>query len=451
MAAGVGFAWTSPFIPKLNGSVDPENNPLKKPTTLLEDSWIASLQSLGAICGPILSGAISSKFGKKKTLLLFSLTVIAADITMIVGTAAYHFFTARFLLGIGTGCVFALVPIYVAEISEVSERGTTSIFITIMMTGFQLVTYVIGPYITIRTMSIINLAPSFLFLFTFGLFVPESPYQLILENNTLEAEKALKKLRGRNDVQKELSEITKTVEATQVEISVKDLIHSPTIRRCLSLSLGLFFFQQFSGILAIISYLQTLFDSTNGAISGDKSVMLVGAVQFSTALLVTKLVSVVGRKKLLLWSFSGLLATLICLVVYFYFMTKGYDMTAFSWLPVVSVCVYMLCFNVGVGPVTWTVHGEIFPENLKSYLSSIAVIFLFIYAFVITLIFPTLQLYLGITWTFCMFAGFVVGAIIFVSVKVQETKDKTFLEIQEMFEVSKKVKNVSETEKCFLT
>lgn len=434
MVAGQGYAWTSPSIPKLNGDIDPEHNPLKQPITLLEESWIASLQSLGAICGPLFTGPLSNKIGKKRTIILFFTTVLISDIILIVAKRVIHFYIARFMIGVGTGCVLSLIPLYVAEISDVSQRGSTSILISLSMTSFQLFTYIIGPFITIRTMAIISLVPSLLFIISFGPFVPESPYQLVFQNRMDEAKQSLKKLRGHINVDQELEEIILTVRQTQTKIIFRDLFQHKVVKKCMIISLGVLFFQQCSGIVAIISYLQTIFDSSGGAISGDKSVMLVGLVQFLTVIIVIKLVTCVGRKTLILYSFSGLFISLVTLGMYFYLYSKGYNMKSVSWLPIVCVCFYIFCFNFGIGPVSWTILGEIFPQNLKSHLSSMATFAMFFTSFLITLIFPSLSEYLGVAGTLWIFAGFAFFGIIFVYIFIPETKDKTFLEIQKLLE-----------------
>ncbi|KAJ8950725.1 hypothetical protein NQ314_007787 [Rhamnusium bicolor] len=436
MVCGIGYAWTSPSIPKLNGNVDPQNNPLSRPTTILEDSWITALQNLGAAFSPLFIGIAANKYGRKKTLIVFSLPMMVSNIILIFANSVSHFYVARFLVGIGTGCVFSVVPLYVAEISQVTNRGFTSMFLGLMITSQQLFVYVIGPYTTISTLAKISLIPSVLFLLTFGFFIPESPYYFVMIGNQVEAEKSLAKLRqkSKSDVLKELTDIIKSVEQSKTEkSSLKDLIKSKVVTKCLLTAVGLMFFQQFTGILAIVPYLQTIFDATNSSIPADVSVMMVGLVQFITTAITSRIVDKVDRKILLIASNSGILFSLICLGTYFYLQTNQFNVDAIFWLPIASIILYIICFNFGIGPIPWTIVGEIFPPNLKTHLNGIVTFLNIIFGFLIAMFFPTLSLVLGMALSIWIFAAFTAVSILFIVYFLPETRGRSFLEIQIMF------------------
>ncbi|KAJ8946863.1 hypothetical protein NQ318_006773 [Aromia moschata] len=315
MLTAIGYAWPSPCIPKLNGSQNPKDNPLPRPTTIIEDSWIASLQNLGALCGPLISGITANKIGRKKTLLLFSLPMTASNIILIFANTVVHFYIARFLLGVGTGCVFFCNPaVHCRNFGGGKPRF------------YQHDPRAHGdgrPYVSISTLAIISLVPSALFLFLFGIFVPESPYYLVMIDKQVEAENSLVKLRRTGYVQKELSDIIKGFEESKNENSPCVLIKSKTVIKGLLTVLGLMFFQQFCGIIALTSYLHTF-------------VMIVGFVQFISAAITSRVVDKIDRKKLLFWSNLGILFSLIFLGAYFFMQIRGFNLNALFWLPVTS-------------------------------------------------------------------------------------------------------------------
>lgn len=426
---GAGFVWSSPFIPKLNGNVDQENNPLPHPTKPFEDSLITSLYLFGAVCSPLLVGTIANKFGKKKVLLACIIFPTLSNIIIVFANSVEQFCIARFLLGLGTGCVFSLVPIYVAEISDSETRGATSLIMTLMITLSQLLVFIFGPHISIKIFSLISLLPIMLFIICFGLFAPESSYHLILHNQKEDAKRYLKMLRGKTDVEKDILEISLAIEEMSTPISLSTIM-TKKVKKCLTIALGLLFFQQFSGILPIQCYMQSIFESAGGTIPPEKSAMLAGAVSFIVTLASTKAVNVVGRKVLLLASYGGMLASLLLLGLYFYLQESAYNVNAVSWFPVVMLLSFLISFCMAAGPIPWTIIGEIFPSNLKPYLSSVAVCFCFLVSSILTLIFPLAAVVTGISTILWTFATFTAISIFFIIYCVPETKGKTLQEIQ---------------------
>lgn len=446
MGSAIAFAWTSPCLPKLNDNENQQNNPLPRPTTALEDSWITSLHSLGAASCPLFAGITANKFGRKKTLLVFSLPMIVSNLMLTFANTVTLFYIARFLVGLGTGCVFSVIPLYVAEISEVTNRGFVSMFLGLMFTLAQLCLYIIGPFISIRTLAIISLIPLMLFIVTFGLFIPESPYFLILHNDYSAAEKSLAKLRQTSQyyVQKELAEIIKSIEQSKTEKpSIKKLVKSKTVRKSMFIIVGLMLFQQFTGILAIMPYLQTIFDATKTSLPGYISVMIVGCVQFITVTVTSAVIDRINRKKLLMTSNIGILLSLTSLGTFFYLQSQQFDLGSLFWLPIISVIFFIISFNFGIGPLPWTIAGEIFPSNLKTYLNGITTVLNISFGFITAMFFPSLSMILGMAWTIWMFAFCTAVSLIFIRYCVPETRGRTFLEIQLMLKEGSKTHRIN--------
>lgn len=430
---GAGFVWSSPFIPKLNGKVDPDDNPLPHPTTPFEDSLITSLHLIGAMCSPFLTGPISDKFGKKKTLLASIIFPILSNIIIIFANSVVQFYVARFLLGLGTGCVFSMIPIYTAEISDTENRGTASFIMPLMNLLSQLLVFILGPYVSITTFAIIYLLPAILYIFCFGLFAPESSYNLILNNQWEEAKSSLMKLRGRTDVDKDIQEISLEIEQITKTVSLSILL-TPKVKHCLIITLGLLFFQQFSGVLPIQSNMQSIFESAGGSFPAEKSAMLSGVVSLFATVLSTKAVDLFSRKCLLIISYVGILFSLFFLGLYFYLQENGYNTDAVSWLPTVTVLIFLIFFCIAAGPLPWTIIGELFPVNLKAYLSSVTVCFAFLMSSILTFIFPLVTTVMRMSVIVWIFTTFVCVAIIFIICYVPETKGKTLQEIQFLLE-----------------
>nr|CAH7766798.1 unnamed protein product [Callosobruchus chinensis] len=349
MVGGMGYGWPSPFIPKLNGAIDPDINPLPQPTTVMEDAWIASLHTLGSIFGPLFAGVLAERHGKKLVLVITSLPMLVANVILIFANSVNLFYIARFLWGLGNGCALSLIPAYVSEISEIQNRGITSLFMPLMICASQNLLYFVGPYVTIKTMASMSLVPSFMFLVHFGFYVPESPYHYVLRGETEEAEKSLKELRQTADVKKELLEIIHTAEETKTKLSFKEVFLSKVLRKCFVITIGLMFIQQFSGVLAIVTYLQTIFNSAGSFLPGHICVMIVGVFQTLSVLVTIYIVEKINRRTLMIFSYTGMVVSLIILGTYFYFLDEGYNLTSFSWAPITSILIYITCFNIAPG------------------------------------------------------------------------------------------------------
>lgn len=102
-----------------------------------------------------------------------------------------------------------------------------------------------------------------------------------------------------------------------------------------------------------------------------------------------------------------------------------------GWLPVASLCVFIIMFSIGYGPVPWLMMGELFATDIKGFAGSIAGTTNWVLAFVITKTFKNLTDGLGSGPTFWLFSGLTVVGVIFVFFIVPETKGKSLNEIQQ--------------------
>ncbi|KAF5278491.1 hypothetical protein FQA39_LY05980 [Lamprigera yunnana] len=437
LACGMALGWTSPVIPKLNGNIEPEKNPLPIPLTLEQASWIGSLLPLGAVFGPLAAGAFVDRIGRKKALVVSVVPLMVAFNLCVFISNVNLFYLIRFLCGLSIGGVFTVLPIYLSEISEKSNRGTLGSFLGLFIVIGILLSYVIGPYVSLKVFNIVCATVPAVFVPIFLKFIPESPHYLILRNDKEGAEKALASLRtnySKDFIHKELMEIKETVEisTTQSEGSFTDLFMSRGLKRALLLSIGLVFFQQFSGINAVLFYTQTIFSATGSTIPPDVSTIIVGVVQAASSFLPSLLADKAGKRFLLLFSALGMGLSETILGLYFYLQGTLENVDFIFWLPIVSLMGYIISYNAGFGALPWAVMGEIFPSNIKSVASTVTVSVCWITAFLITYFYATISQLLGTFGSFWIFSGCCLSAFIFVFKLLPETSRKTFQEIQDI-------------------
>ena len=439
-AIGIAFGWPSPVLPKLSGKVDPDNNPLGRPATHSEESWIAGLAALGGIFGPLIVGVLVDKIGRKRTLLLLVLPMVTSLLAQAFAKTVLIFYITRFLIGVGAGGSLTVLPIYLAEIAETHNRGTLGCLLGIFISLGLLFTFSVGPFLTIRNFCLLCSVPLIIFMVVFSLWIPETPQFLASTNKNRELEITLTKLRNKtpSEIQKEVVEITNAVlEESRNKGNFTDLFKRKGLRKGIIVILGTIILQQFAGINAVLAYMQTIFDAAGNGLAPEISTIIIGVIQTLATVATGFLVERLGRRLLLLASALGSSVSLIALGLFFHLKTNGFNVETVSWLPVASLIAYIVAFNIGLGPLPWAVMAELFPPNVKSAASTITSVVCFTGAFIITLFFPSIALLLGMAKSFWIFAVVCFGGTIFIYYVLPETKGRSLQEIQRLLEGNK--------------
>ncbi|XP_014474026.1 PREDICTED: facilitated trehalose transporter Tret1-like [Dinoponera quadriceps] len=428
MAVGVGtaLAWTSPVLPRLYKEdswlvIDPE-----------QGSWVGSILALGAIVGAIPSGPMADKLGRKKALLLLSAPFLLSWAIIILATQLWLIIAARIVVGIGVGATCVLVPIYVSEIAETSARGALGALFQFFLTVGILFGFVLGTVMNYTAFAIVCALVEVGFLAAF-VWMPESPVWLVYEKRESEARLALTVLRGDvYDPSEELAEMRRAAEeTTSKKSSIFDLVRVPATRRAMLATLGSMFFQQMSGINAVIFYTTTIFQESGSSISPDIASIIVSLVQTVMSVVAAVIVDRAGRKPLLIFSSGVMSVSLVALGLYFKIKVNGGDVSTLGWLPLTSLALFMIAFSVGLGPIPWMLMGEFFTAETKAFASGLAVMLNWFLVFLVTKTYPALNHGLGADVTFWMFAASMAIAVAFTHFFILETKGKSFQEIQQ--------------------
>lgn len=434
-AIGTGMVWSSPMIPHLNGNVDPENNPLEHTITPAQESWIASLNPLGSCVGPFLFGYLSDIIGRKLSLIICIAPVIISYLICSFSKYVELFYVARFINGIGSSGFYTVMPMFIGEISEDSNRGALGCFLTIFAAMGNLFTYTIGPFLTFKTFNLICLIVPGLFLILFTIFVPESPYYYVTKDKKEKAAKSLRLLRMGNekDVKDELVIIKKNVEESfNNEEKFFDVLKINSQRRALFMTVFLAIVQEFTGIDVILSYLQSIFEATGGKISAENCSIIIGVIQVIVCILASLLIDRLGRRFLLLFSLLLSALSVTSFGVYFRMKDEGYDMSGVDYFPILCLVIFVFAYNIGIGSIPYTLVSELFPQNIKSKAATLTTFSNLIFAFVTTNIFNYMVEGIGMGESFWIFGVCSLIGFIYVFIYVPETKGRSLRDIQEM-------------------
>ena len=361
-----------------------------------------------------------------------ALVAAAQNIAMLV--------VGRIILGVGVGFATQATPLYLSEMAPHSVRGALNIMfqlaVTIGIFAAQMINYgtLNIPDYGWRISLAMGGVPAIL-LFIGSLILPDTPNSLVARGHTEEGRAVLQRIRGTEDVDAEYEDIAAAVViANKVTNPYRNILQRRYLPQ-LIMSIFLPFFQQFTGINAIMFYAPQMFEAAGQ--SGSDSLMstcIVGAVNVFATLVAIALVDRFGRKFLFM---AGGMQMMSCLVIVgaminVNFASPGNTHMAASI--VAFICIYVAGFAWSWGPLAWLVPSEIHAMETRAAGMGISTFTNFIFTFLIGQTF--LSMLCTMTWgVFIFFAGFVIAMSIFVALCVPETRG---IPVEEVYEIISK-------------
>lgn len=325
----------------------------------------------------------STLFGRKQILIYTAILSALSFLTLAFSRELYLYYIARFFGGICVGIFLLVVPIYVAEITNDDDKFKylTKLFI---VCG-NLFCFVVGPYVTIQSFTLLCMIPSVFFLIFAIILIPESPYFLVKNAKYEEAKAAI---RAFNPIDAE-NRLIQMKTSTDKILSVKDIIGTKHFIKILGISLALTIIQQLTAFGAILLYMHHIFHDANSSLSKEMATILMGVVQVLACLSSHIFFEKFERKPLELISTIATCLSLFILSIYFYLIIK-INTTVIAWVPIASLIVYIFFCTVGMEPLPTSVLGDTFPLNLKQIISVVTATCCFIFSFIVAKIFPIL-------------------------------------------------------------
>lgn len=392
--------------------------------------WTVSSLLIGCIIGVISSGKPGDVLGRRKTLLIAASLFVISAIGSALSAHLAVFIIFRVMGGIAVGTASMLSPMYISEISPAAKRGTLvslnqlAIVIGILLAFFS--NYLLAGYgeNAWRWMLAVMGAPALLFFFAL-LIVPESPRWLMQKNRKDEAFEILKRINGEYEAFDEIESIQRSID-TEKAGTYKQLL-TPQIKPVLWIGVLLAVFSQVTGINSIMYYAPVIFKSMGAATdSALIQTITIGGVNFLFTLVAIKWIDKWGRRKLLIGGAAGMLISLLVITVAFYFnKLEGYLILFF-------ILTYIASFAASIGPVSWVVISEIFPNRLRSKAMSVAIVALWLACFLVSLTFPVMLNRLGGAASFLVFGVLCFLMLLYVIFKVPETKGKSLEELEKI-------------------
>ncbi|KAK2120548.1 Solute carrier 2, facilitated glucose transporter member 6 [Saguinus oedipus] len=138
---GYALVYTSPVIPALEHSLDPDLHLTKS-----QASWFGSVFTLGAAAGGLSAMILNDLLGRKLSI-MFSAVPSAAGYALMAGAhGLWMLLLGRTLTGFAGGLTAACIPVYVSEIAPPGVRGALGATPQLMAVFGSLSLYTLGKY-----------------------------------------------------------------------------------------------------------------------------------------------------------------------------------------------------------------------------------------------------------------------------------------------------------------
>ncbi|XP_058803815.1 facilitated trehalose transporter Tret1-like [Phymastichus coffea] len=428
MVVGFASSYTSPALVTMKDNTT---------TSFLVDettsSWIGSIMPLSALVGGIVGGPLIENVGRRNTILSLSAPFFLSWLLIGFARNVGMVLAGRSLGGFCVGVITLAMPVYLGETIQPEVRGTLGLLPTAFGNIGILLCFTVGMFLNWWQLALAAALVPVPFA-ALMLIIPETPRWYIARGQAKRARKSLQWLRGPGaDVSEELSNVEKMHVESEREANQSgrsELLKRRNLKP-LAISLGLMFFQQMSGINAVIFYTVHIFLESGSEIDGNLSTVIVGVVNFGSTFLATAVIDHLGRKVLLYMSSLSMIASLGVLGTYFYLKDNHFDIAGqLGWLPLASFVIYVLGFSLGFGPVPWLMMGEILPAKIRGSAASIVTGFNWSCTFVVTKMFTTLTTLIGWSGTFWLFGAICLAGFVFVRLFVPETSGRSLEEIE---------------------
>ncbi|RHN61013.1 putative major facilitator, sugar transporter, major facilitator superfamily [Medicago truncatula] len=400
----------------------------------------------GALLGSLLAFAIADFIGRKRQLIGAALLYVLGSAITATAPELGVLLAGRLLYGLGIGLAMHGAPLYIAETCPSQIRGTLVSLKELFIVLGILLGYFVGSF-QISTVGgwrfMYGFSAPLAVLMGLGMWtLPESPRWLLL--NAVQGkgsfqdlkEKAivsLGKLRGRppgdkeseKQIEESLVSLKSAYEDQESEASFLEVFQGPNLKAFV-IGGGLVLFQQITGQPSVLYYAGPILQSAGFSAAADaaKVSVVIGLFKLVMTSVAVLKVDDLGRRPLLIGGVSGIALSLVLLSAYYKFL---------GGLPIVAVAALLLyvgCYQISFGPISWLMVSEIFPLRTRGRGISMAVLTNFAANAVVTFAFSPLKEYLGAENLFLLFAAIALVSLVFIVTSVPETKGLSLEEIE---------------------
>lgn len=322
----------------------------------------------------------------------------------------------------------------------------------------------------------------YIFLFR----VPESPRWLIMKGKNDKAIQIMSSLSSKVQAEEEYNNIIDSLEKdkNKEKTSLKELF-KPAMKLVLTIGIFIAILQQITGINAVFFYAPMIFKQTGiGTDASFVQAIIVGLTNLVFTIIAIAFVDRIGRKPLLIFGLSGIVLSMTLLSFSFNSATYYLDKTTIQeltikteleplnqlegktfnsdldfknaitsilgdkianenqadiiaqaisinpWMVLFGIIGFVASFAVSLGPVMWILFSELFPNKLRGMAISLAGFVNSGISFSVQLLFPWELANIGNAGTFMIYGMFGLIGLLFIIMKLPETKGKSLEELE---------------------
>ncbi|NCD71717.1 sugar porter family MFS transporter [Mucilaginibacter agri] len=391
---------------------------------------------IGAVIGALTSGKLSDAIGRKRMIIINAIIFTVGAFGCAYAPNVTTLIVMRIIVGFAIGITSYVVPMYISEISPTRVRGGLVTLNQLMITIGILVSYVADYLLSDdskpeswRWMFLVGFIPAVVLLIGM-FFLPETPRWLISKGRWEEGKKILQKVEDADIVEQTLAELQLDIQLESNQSASWTEVFKPWLRAPLIITIGIFFFQQFSGVNTIIYYSPIIFKMA-GIVSNTGSILpaiIIGAVNVAACFVSILLLDRVGRRRLYFIGIWGMIPSLALLGACFHFKEQlGASLPVFA---VLSIVCFIIFIAISLAPLGWLLISEVFPLNVRGVGMSIGSLSHWGFNAIIAFTFLKLVNTLGVDVTFWLYALVCVAGVWWGYYYIPETKGKSLEEIE---------------------
>lgn len=376
----------------------------------------------GTVVGSIFGGIPTDGFGRRKTLIWVGVLYLISALWSAFAGDVVSFIIARFIGGLGIGVSTVASPLFISEIAPPAKRGRLAgmfqfnIVFGILMAFLS--NYLIGKFMdeqhAWRWMLGVMSIPSLTYM-ACCFFLPESPRWLIAKKGDRAGGLAVLREVNPEMPDTELNELADSIQSAVTRERKVGGFWSASLRTPILLAFLVAFFNQLSGINAILYFAPRIFKMTG---LEEKAALLqsvgIGVTNLVFTFVGLWLIDRLGRRTLMFIGSFGYIASLgLCAWAFF---TEHFA--------IVPACIFafIAAHAVGQGAVIWVFISEIFPNRFRATGQSLGSATHWVFAALLTLFFPKMVDALAPGFVFLVFTGMMVLQLVWVTFMMPETK-----------------------------
>jgi sugar porter (SP) family MFS transporter len=378
-----------------------------------------SMALYGTVVGAAFGGFFADRLGRKKSLFWVGSLFLISSLGSALSQGVYIFMVFRLLGGLCIGASSVVSPLYISEIAPPKKRGFLVALFQFNIVFGILIAYV-SNYLLQRSNSPndwrwmlgIVAFPSLIFTLL-TLLISESPRWLALKKGDVAG--ALGVLKEIDPPAADATLASILASRDRAEASPRKAFFSSHYAWPILLAFLLAFFNQLSGINAIIYYAPRIFGMTGlSKSSALLSTAGIGLVNLVFTMLGLSLIDRFGRRVLMYIGSFGYIISLSLIALAFY-------RNSFAGMTVL-VFAFIASHAVGQGAVIWVFIGEIFPNEVRASGQSLGSLTHWVFAAIIANIFPYAAARFGGAPIFAFFTAMMVLQLLYVMFMMPETK-----------------------------